>query len=319
MSEVRVAGPVRAGLGEGPAWLDPELLWVDITAGVVHLLDPVAGQDRAITVPQSVGAAVPAVDGSILLAVRDGFARLDPGTGRFGLIAPVEIDLPDNRMNDGKCDTAGRFWAGTQSERLTRGAGALYRLELDGSVTRVLDGVTISNGLGWSPDDRRFYYIDTATQRVDVFDHDPATGAIADRRTFVSIPDGIGAPDGMAVDRDGFVWVAFWDGWRVQRFDPDGRLEREVRFPVSHVTSCAFGGSGLETLFVTSSSVDEHGPMSAERLAPQPLAGSIFALDAPVPGLPTSRARVTPVDAERGGCAAGGVVPGGAGTPDAAD
>ncbi len=304
MSEVRVVGAVRAGLGEGPAWLDPELLWVDITAGVVHLLDPVVGRDRAIAVPQSVGAAVPAVDGSILLAVRDGFARLDPGTERFELIASVETDRQDNRMNDGKCDAAGRFWAGTQSERLTAGAGALYRLELDGSVTQVLDGVTISNGLGWSPDDRRFYYIDTATHRVDVFDHEPATGAIADRRTFVSIPDGIGAPDGMAIDRDGFVWVAFWDGWRVQRFDPDGRLEREVRFPVSHVTSCAFGGPGLQTLYVTSSSVEEHGPMSAERLGPQPLAGAIFALDAPVPGLPTSMARVKPAGAAGAAAAA---------------
>ena len=292
MSEVRLIAAVGAGLGEGPSWLDPELLWVDITAGVVHLLDPETGRDRAIRVPQSVGAAVPAVDGSILCAVREGFARLDPVTERFELIAPVETHLPENRMNDGKCDTAGRFWAGTQSERLTAGAGALYRLELDGTVTAVLDGVTVSNGLGWSPDDERFYHIDTATQRVDVFDFDAPSGAIERRRAFVEIPDGIGAPDGMAVDRDGFVWVAFWDGWRVQRFDPDGRLDREVRLPVSHVTSCAFGGAALDVLYVTSSSVDEHGPMSADRLAPQPLAGSVFAIDPPVPGLPTSRARV---------------------------
>ena len=294
MPTVTCEATLRATLGEGPAWIGPELAWVDILAHEVHLFDPTTGSDRAIPVGQAVGAAVPAVDGSLLLAVRDGFARLDPASEEVSLIASVEADLPGNRMNDGKCDSAGRFWAGTMSEPPTPGTGGLYRLELDGSVTVVLDDVTISNGLGWSPDDRLFYYIDTAESTIDVFDYDGPTGAIANRRVFARIPPGSGDPDGMAVDREGYVWVALWDGWALRRFAPDGTLDRKVRLPVSHVTSCAFGGPDLTRLYITTASSNGSEPYSPAVLAGQPLAGSLFGLDVPVPGLPVARAGVQP-------------------------
>ena len=291
-SQAQLVAAVDAVLGEGPVWIGPELLWVDILASTVHLLDPERGTDRAIPVGQAVGAAVPADDGSIVLAVRDGFARLDPMTGAVSTIALVEADIPGNRMNDGACDTAGRFWAGTQSEAGERQAGRLYRLELDGTVTTVLDGVTISNGLGWSPDDRAFYYIDTASGTIDVFDHDPVTGAIEGRRVFARVPDGAGGADGLAIDTDGFVWVAFWDGWAVRRYAPDGSLDREIRMPVSHPTSCAFGGDDLRTLYVTTSRSDGRDLLPPERLESQPMAGGILRLAAPVAGLPTNVCRV---------------------------
>jgi sugar lactone lactonase YvrE len=261
----------RAELAEGPCWLaDRErLLWVDIMAGHVHLLDPATGDDRAVEVGQPVGAAVPADDGRVALAVRDGFALLDLDSGRVETIAGVERDLGGNRMNEGKCDSAGRFWAGTMALDIRRGAGALYRLDAGRRVERMVDGVSISNGLGWSLDDRRMYYIDTLEDRIDVFDFDLATGAIANRRPFAVI-EGDGHPDGMTVDAEGCLWVAMWGGGRVVRFLPDGTEAGGVEVPVSQTSSCCFGGPDLRDLYITTAW--QH--LASERREPH--AGSLF-------------------------------------------
>jgi sugar lactone lactonase YvrE len=175
-------------------------------------------------------------------------------------------------MNDGNCDSMGRFWAGTVGLGEEPGAGALYRLDPDLTVTRVLDGVTESNGIDWSPDDRLMYYVDSMERRVDVFDFEPSTGAITNRRPFAIIDEGEALPDGLTVDADGGVWVALWGGSQVRRYDPNGSLDRVVALPTRQITSCAFGGSDLEDMYVTSA----REWLAPEVLAQEPDAGAVF-------------------------------------------
>ena len=175
-------------------------------------------------------------------------------------------------MNDGYCDPRGRFWAGTMSMAHSPEAGALYRLDSDLRATRMLEHVTTSNGIDWSPDARRMYYVDTATRRIDVFDFDVETGTIANRRPFVEVPIRAGKPDGLIVDAEGGVWLALWGGSAIQRYTPDGTLERTVALPVTHPTKCAFGGPDLGDLFITSA----RSPVPENARAAQPHAGSVL-------------------------------------------
>ncbi len=280
---VEVVVDERSKIGEGPFW-DAQrgvLHWVDILRNLLHTYDPATGKDTAIDVGQPVGAASFRASGGFVLALRDGFAVLDEG-GAVEMIAPVEADNPRTRMNDGNCDRAGRFWAGTMSGAEEPGAGALYCLEADHSVRRVIDSVTVSNGIGWSPDDRIMYYIDSTTLGLDAFPYDIETGALGARRRVATIPAELGVPDGHAVDADGCVWVAVWGGWCVRRYTPDGKLDREVRLPVSQVSSCAFGGANLDELYITSAGQG----LDAEALAREPLAGSLFHFLPGVKGMP---------------------------------
>ena len=290
LTAVDVALDAKATLGEGPSWDDATgtLIWVDISARTVHRFDPVSGVDVTRSVGLDVGAAVAHVaSGGIAVAVRDGFALLPPGNGPLDLRGPTEADRPDARMNDGKCDSQGRFWAGTQRYDLAPGAGSMYRWELDGTVKQVFGDITISNGLGWSPDDRTMYFIDTAKCSIDAMDFDTATGAVSNRRELVNLPSSIGGGDGMTVDEEGYLWVAMWDGWAVRRFAPDGVLDRIIRLPVSHVTSVCFGGPDLSDLYITSGRVNETGPLPPEQLAREPLAGALFRARPGMRGLPT--------------------------------
>lgn len=280
---------VRSALAEGPLWdaRTGEVAWVDIPAGVVHRVDPGTGTHTAAEVGQPVGAVVPRAAGGYVLAVRDGFAAFDPASPAPRLLARVEADRPENRMNDGACDRAGRFWAGTMAEDERAGAGSLYRLErVDGTdrVSRHLTGLAVSNGIGWSPDDRLMYYVDSPTLRVDVFDFDLADGVLSGRRPFALIPPGLGMPDGLAVDGEGCVWVALWGGWAVHRYTPDGRLDRSVPLPVARVSSCAFGGPGLDDLYITTARVG----LTPAELRQQPEAGLLFHHPAGVPGQPAA-------------------------------
>lgn len=250
--------PVPAArLGEGPRWDERTgtLLWVDIPAGRVHRLDPADDSHVVLDVGQPVGVAVPHAEGGLALAVRDGFALLGGDVWAAPaavpeVVAPVTAaERPGNRMNDGACDRAGRFFAGTKAEDDTAGAGALYRLGPGRRAERVLDGVTVSNGIAWSPDERLCYYVDTPTGRVDVFDYDPGSGLLAGRRTFAEITRGM--PDGITVDARGHVWVGLWDGGAVLRLRPDGSVDLTVDIPARNVTSCAFAGPDLDVLYVT--------------------------------------------------------------------
>jgi sugar lactone lactonase YvrE len=273
-SIAEVALDIRAELGEGPIWDDrrQRLLFVDIMRGHVHEFDPVTGADRVVEFSWPVGAVALTENGDWILAAIDGFYRANPESGAVQLVTSVEADRPDNRMNDGYVDARGRFWAGTMSMRKERGQGTLYRLDQDGVAYPIVSGVSTSNGIDWSPDNRTAYYVDTPTGRIDVFDFFLSTGAIENRRPFVTIPPGAGHPDGLIVDSEGFVWVCLWKGGAVRRYSPDGKLDRVIEMPVSLVTKCAFGGPDLDVLFITTAWID----LSEDQRAEQPLAGGLF-------------------------------------------
>ncbi|GAA1441540.1 SMP-30/gluconolactonase/LRE family protein [Leifsonia poae] len=261
---------------EGPIWdgRDDTLLWVDQYRGGIRRARRAASgalvECERFDLGMAVGAVVPAADGW-LVAAGDGFHRL----ARDGRLSPIADVLPDDgvrrRMNDGKCDPQGRFWAGSMAYSKQRGAGALYRLEAD-IPQLVLDGVTISNGLAWTPDGGTMFYIDTPTRTVRRFRVSPA--GLSDGEVVVSIPPEQGAPDGMCIDADGCLWVALWGGGAVQRYSADGRLLERVHVGAAQVSSCCFGDSDGSTLFITTSQegYDERA------LAADPDAGKIFAV-----------------------------------------
>ncbi len=262
----------RAEVGEGPIW-DPgteTLIWVDITGSAVHRFDPATGRNDRKDVGIDVGAVAVRASGGLVLAAADGFRALGED-GSQTVLAEVEADDPGMRMNDGKCDRHGRFWAGTMAydEAGPAGLGTLYRLDPDLSVRLMVDGVSISNGIDWSPDDRLMYFIDSLTRRVDVFDFDRDDGAISNRRTLIEVDSSLGFPDGMTVDANGDLWVAVWGGSRVVHYAPDGSERGMVRFPVSQTSSCAFGGADRRDLYVTSAARG----ISEES---EPEAGSLF-------------------------------------------
>jgi sugar lactone lactonase YvrE len=272
----------QSTLGEGPLWdaRTSELLWVDIPRGLVHRFDPASGADRAFDAGGFVGAVVPRSAGGYVLAVQDGFAVADED-GTMRLLAEVEAGRPETRMNDGACDSRGRFWAGTMNVDGVTCSGSLYRLDPDGAVNRLLEDVTISNGIGWSLDDRVLYFVDTPSGGVDAFDFEPETGAIAARRRLVTIEDGAGDPDGLTVDADGCLWVALWNGWAVRRYACDGTHLGTVEVPAARVTKPAFGGDTLIDLYITTAAADEADPA-------QPHAGGIFHARTGVAGLPAN-------------------------------
>jgi sugar lactone lactonase YvrE len=271
----RVDAPVCT-LGEGPVWdaRDQSLYWVDIPESRVHRI-AADGSLGSWDTGQPVGAVVPRASGGLVVAVRDGFMALDPASGTLTTLAEVEKDQPGNRMNDGACDRAGRFYAGTMAFDETPEAGALYRLDPDLSVTTLLTGVGTSNGIGWSPDDRLMYYIDSQAHRVDVLDYDPATGQIGGRRPFVAVGGGDVVPDGLTVDADGGVWVAVWGGYALLHHDAEGRVIETVELPAAQVTSCVFGGPDLDRLYITTAA----GPGES--------AGALFVCEPGVTGQPS--------------------------------
>jgi sugar lactone lactonase YvrE len=275
--DATLALDAKAGLLEGPVWDSNGgcLYFVDIMLGRVHRYDPVARSHRTFDVAAdvvTVGAVALTDRNDLVLAARDGFARLNPRTAVVSKMTDVEADRPNQRMNDGKVDPAGRFWAGTMALDETTGAGSLYRLDRDGRVHAMLGDVTISNGIDWSPDQRTMYYIDSPTRRIDMFDFDVATGAIANRRTFIPIARQHGIPDGLTVDADGCVWVALWRGAAVHRYTPYGLLDTVVNVATSCPTSCAFGGTDLRDLFITTAAME----LNERERAEQPLAGGLF-------------------------------------------
>ncbi|MDP3415470.1 SMP-30/gluconolactonase/LRE family protein [Falsiroseomonas sp.] len=271
---VTLAVRAEALLGEGPLWHEGRLHWVDILAPAVHVSDPATGADAVIPVEELVAALAPRRGGGLVAAARSGLRLLDgAGLGRV-LAAPI-AEGASLRLNDGKCDRAGRFWVGSLALDSTPDAGALHRIDAEGQVRVMQAGLHVANGIGFSPDDARLYLADSGRRRIDVFDFDLAAGTVANRRPFVIFAEGEGVPDGLTVDAEGGVWVALWDGWRVARYRPDGTLDRAVNLPVPRPTSCAFGGQGLATLFVTSARVR----LSAAELAAAPLSGSVFAIE----------------------------------------
>jgi sugar lactone lactonase YvrE len=264
----------QADLGEGAIW-DPRdrvLRWVDITANRLHAFDLAAHTTRTVTLNQPVSAVVSRNTGGVLVAVRDGIGRIDGETMTLLARPPASEHSPTHRFNDGKCDPAGRFWAGTMSPD-NPGAGKLYRLDPDLKLHRMLEGVSVSNGLAWSLDARTLYYIDSPTNQVVAFDYRVEDGTISRKRTVVTVERGAGLPDGMTIDAEGMLWVAHWGGWCVRRWNPhNGRLLEEVCLPTAHVTSCAFAGAAFDQLCITTAASE----LTERERMEQPHAGDLF-------------------------------------------
>jgi sugar lactone lactonase YvrE len=273
-----------AQLGEGPSWHAglQALIWVDILRCDVHL--STSEDDRVYRTPEYVGAAVPLSDGALLLAM-GGFATLDLDSGSTSTVARLPLE-PGVRMNDGKCDPAGRFWAGSMELDGAPDRGALYRLDGPDAARCMVRPVTVSNGLGWSPDHEWMYYIDSPTKSVRRYAFDVAAGELGPSSVLVDTSAHPGVPDGMTVDAEGNLWVAFWDGAAVRCFSAAGELLDEVALPVRRPTSCAFGGPELRQLLVTTA----RDGLSADELRDQPLAGSVLALEPGPAGLPATPA-----------------------------
>jgi sugar lactone lactonase YvrE len=280
MEDLGTAEPVlraAAALAEGPRWdaRTQRLLWVDIDGRALHEFDPAAGTDRAIGLPAKVGAAAPTEDPErVLVALADRLAIVDLSTGEHEPLAAFPHRREGMRANDGAVDPAGRFWIGTMADDEAPDLAALYRYDPDGSLTTVLDPVSLSNGLGWSAGEQRMYYVDSPTKRIDVLDYDAATGSVENRRPFAVIEDGVGVPDGLALDVEDGVWVALYGGAQVRRYGPGGTLDAVLQVPADNVTACGFGGEDGRRLFVTTAR------------SPQELGGSLFEADPGVAGPP---------------------------------
>lgn len=270
----------KATLGEGPAWdsKTQTLYWLDILEKRIYADTRILAQ-----LDDLVCCIVPRKNGNLLLGTRLGFADLNPDTVQLTVLAALDSELPTNRLNDGKCDPAGRLLAGTMDMNEKDPNGALYSFDGKNS-TRLLDKVTISNGLAWSVDYKTFYYIDTPTREVKAFDYDLATGQIANPRVAIHIPESLGWPDGMTSDTDGNLWIALWGGAQITKWNPStGKLLEQIPVPALQTSSCVFGGKDMNELYITSA----RKSMSETDLKKYPLSGGLFKVITNVVGMKT--------------------------------
>lgn len=279
---VEVAIPSLDVLGEGPVWSPNEnaLYWVDIDRKLLQRWDPIVKERKIWEMHSNIGSFALRRAGSALVALRDGFFFFDLETSDAKSLGDPEDSLPYTRFNDGKCDRKGRFWAGTMDEGFPKKRAALYRFNPDRTLIKMISNIGISNGLGWSPDNKIFYYTDSADHAIYAYDFDYENGTISNPRIFASTPDDY-VPDGLTVDKDGFVWSANWDGWKVIRYTPGGIIDLEIPLPVQRPTSCTFGGPKMDQLFITSARID----LDAAALEKQPLAGNVFVIQTEFEGL----------------------------------
>jgi sugar lactone lactonase YvrE len=262
-------------IGEGPRWnaAQQRLYWVDFIENQnIHSWDPAKLELRTYETEAPVTALGFRRKGNLIVATGGQVATFDLATRKLSSFTSVE-EGPSMRLNDGAVDSNGRFWVGSMnSAQQQQPHGCLYRFDPDGSVRKMDSGFTVSNGLGWSPDQRTFYFIDTFRRTVLAYDYSATAGSISNRRVFARTAEADGYPDGLAVDAEGHVLVAFWGGWKIIRYDPEGKQEREIRFPVANPTACAFGGRDRDELYVTTARLG----LTKEQLADQPLAGDLF-------------------------------------------
>ena len=270
----------KATLGEGPAWdsKTQTLYWLDILEKRIY------ADTRILTqLDDLVCCIAPRKNGNLLLGTRLGFADLNPDSVQLTVLAALDSELPTNRLNDGKCDPVGRLLAGTMDMNEKDPNGALYSFDGKNSI-RLLDKVTISNGLAWSVDHKTFYYIDTPTREVKAFDYDLATGQIANPRVAIHIPESLGWPDGMTSDTDGNLWIALWGGAQVTKWNPStGKLLEQIPVPALQTSSCVFGGKDMNELYITSA----RKSMSETDLKKYPLSGGLFKVITNVVGMKT--------------------------------
>lgn len=279
----------HALLGEGPLWSMREeaLYWVDILGHRLHRYSIREGQ-RTWQFDEEISAVAERANGEGLIVTRrHSFAVFDPSTGEMNSLATIETDIPTNRFNDGKCDSLGRFWAGTMDFDCEKRTGSLYRLSPDRTCTQVDSGYVVTNGPAWSADYKTLYHNDSANGCVYAFDFDLESGTVSNKRVFLQFDKTEGSPDGMTTDAEGGLWIARWGASKVTRHAPDGKVLHTVTLPCSQITSCAFGGPGLTTLFITSAA----NGLSPRQLEQEPLAGGIFALNLGLAGVPANQFR----------------------------
>ena len=278
---------VRASLGECPVWSGDEraLYWIDINAPSLNRFDPATGANLSWPMPSSIGSFAVRAQGGFVVALRDGIWLVDRA-GRLGdRVAEAPYDPSHHRFNDGRADPAGRFWVGTMNERRDGASAALYRLDRYFTLTEMADGITISNGLAWSPDRRTLYHADTPARTISAYPFDAAAGTIGGRRVFAHFEGETERPDGAAVDSEGCYWIAFYRGGKIVRLSARGERLGEYPVPAMCPTMCAFGGPDLRTLYVTTA----RQMREPDELARLPQSGGIFAMQVEVPGLPEPR------------------------------
>ena len=240
-------------------------------------------QHQVWQMPTNICCIAPHIDGGLVAAMHSNFVRIDLPSGKlFDIAAPITPTQP-LMFNDGKCDRQGRFWAGTKDAAEKSPIATLYRLDQDGQFHTMVTGITETNGIAWSPDNQKMYFCDTLPRLIHEYDFDAATGTLSNHHLFTTVPEGVGLPDGLTIDAAGYLWNVHWNGWRVVRYAPDGKIDREIFMPVQRTTSCCFGGDDYNTLYVTSVSKD----LTAADLKKGPLAGCVFAVNiAGMQGLP---------------------------------
>jgi sugar lactone lactonase YvrE len=273
--EIACVAPLGCTLGEGPVWDESGFLWwVDVKKPALHRYRLEGGEVRTWDIPEPVGSMALRRQGGLLLALKSGFAFFDPDSGALQRLFDPEPLATQNRLNDGKCDEKGRFWVGSMHDPELDPSGHLYRLDPDLNLEGFVMGVVVTNGPAWTGDGRTFFFTDSVNRRIWAWDFDMQQGALGERRLFAELKPEDGHPDGQSIDAEDGLWTACWEGGRVARRRPDGSLDREVRLPVPIVSSCCFGGEGLDILFVTTARVG----LTPEQLEAAPLAGGLFAI-----------------------------------------
>ena len=270
--------------GESPVWIAAEgmLYFTDIPGNKMHRYHPASKQHDTWGMPEELCCFAPRIQGGFVAGLRSGFALLDLENNSVDYVARPEINKPDNRLNDGRCDRQGRFWAGSMNEPRTDFAGVLYRLDTDFTCTPMAGDVIVSNGLAWSPDSTTLYWSDSRNRKIFAFDFNADDGSVSNRRLFFETTEDQGRPDGATVDAEGFYWSACYMGGRVLRIAPDGTLDREILLPVRDITMVCFGGDNLDVLYITTSCE----ALSQQERAASPLAGAVFTTIPGVQGLP---------------------------------
>ncbi len=285
-SHVECVVKAEAIVGESPLWSTHErvLYWVDITGQKIHRFNPRSAVNDTFHLPQPVTSVGLREKGGLVITLRNDFAFFNPETGDLKLLSDPEEDKPYDRFNDAKCDRQGRFWAGTMDDvKWNAPHGSLYRLDPDTKVTCMKTSVICANGLGWSPDNRVFYFTESFRYGIYAYNFDLDTGNISSRRLFASIDrNSDGFPDGLTVDEEGYVWSVHNAVGRVVRYSPSGAVDHVIEIPVPRPTSCIFGGDHLDVLYITSA----RETMTPEEIAQAPLSGSLFAVKPGVKGLP---------------------------------
>ena len=279
---------ISAKLGEGAFWdyKKKQFIWVDIEKKRLHIYNPLKKENRIINMPSKIGTIVPSEEeNKVVVALENGIYVVNIETEEINLLSDVEALVTENRFNDGKCDPNGNLWVGSMHLKQTKPNGKLYKVDDHGKTTPMLENVTISNGIVWTKKGDVMYYIDTPTGNIRAFDFDLKTSTISNERIAVKVNEKDGFPDGMTIDENDMLWVGMWNGNAVAQYNPKtGKLISKIKVPAHNVTSCAFGGDNLDTLYITTASVD----MTKEERIKYPLAGSVFIAVPGVKGVKSS-------------------------------